>query len=182
MNVKKFKVLSSCLEAIFKCLSILTGLLAIILIIGIIFGNIKGAVDFTGTSVEKGFHLFYIGNGNVTTKIKYVARATSGLVKYLLLSYTYWHIGMFFLTLKQSSQPFTFEIYKLLKKIGFLLIISDILAPLVYYANVSFLMTKGMEFSFLTITSQTLIGFIVYYFSEVIRYGMTLQKFSDDAV
>lgn len=189
MSIKKFKKLSRVLESVFKCMSLLLGIGAIGLLVGGIvslFGSdtvkvTKSVVEMTGVDAF-GVHLFTAMSGDLSEKSKFMALVISGLVLRTAQSYICWQAGIFFSILRTSKQPFSMTVYKLLKKIGLLLIISDIVSPLIYYLVVTLLMTDGYQIALITVTSQFLIGLVIYYMAEVIRYGVTLQKFTNDVV
>lgn len=189
MSIKNFKKLSRVLESVFKCMSILLGIGTVGMFIGLLVGILgndtanvtKSIVEMTGIN-DNGLQLFASMSGELTESSRFIALIISGIFLKGAQSYITWQAGIFFSILRHSKQPFSMVVYKLLKRIGLLLIISDIVAPLIYYLVASLLMTNGYQIAIFTVTSQFLVGLVIYYMAEVIRYGVTLQKFTNDVV
>lgn len=187
MSIKNFRKLSRFLESLFKVMSICLGLGLVALLVGSVlslFGKINistSLLEMTGTRVE-GLEIFSLNKGNLDEQTKYLALCFSGIILRSAQAYAFWQGGILFSILKISNQPFSKRFYDILRKVGLVLIVSDILSPLVYYVSASIMMTEGYTFTLLTFTSQSLIGLILIYIAEVIRYGNTLQKFTNDVV
>lgn len=181
MNVKKFKRLSRVLETIFKVQSIIIGLMAIFIVIGLVTGMKQDVVKSLSLSID-GINLFSGDKGHLANSDHYLALCVSGIFKRGVQSYILWQAGIFFSIMRFEKQPFTLTVYHLLRKIGIMLIAVDIIAPLIYYIIINILMTNGYQFALITFTAQSIIGIVVYFMAEVIRYGITLQKFTNDVV
>ncbi|MGX7024965.1 hypothetical protein [Vagococcus hydrophili] len=183
MKVKNFKRLSRVLEAIFKVQSIIVGLMAVFIVIGLITGMKQDVVKSLNLSVD-GINLFSGGGGkgHLANSDHYLALCVSGFFKRGVQSYILWQAGIFFSIMRYEKQPFTLTVYRLLRKIGIMLIAVDIIAPLIYYIIINVLMTSGYQIVIGTFTAQSVIGLVIYFMAEVIRYGITLQKFTNDVV
>ena len=181
MSIKRFRKLSRLLESVFKTMSIMFGIEIIILVFGLLTGNTKEVIELMNVKVD-GFSLFNLTKGTIENNLNYLALSLSAIVGIGIKAYVCYQGGIFFSILKTNKQPFSQKVYLILKKIGLLLIIGDLLAPLIYYIVLTITMTSGYHFSLITWTYQSIIGLVIYYMAEVIRYGVTLQKFSNDVV
>lgn len=86
-----------------------------------------------------------------------------------------------FSNLSRGETPFSDKNYKLLKNLGVVLIAVNLLIPVLYSALITFLMPAGY-YIVMGLNSEVVIGLVIYAMAEIIRYGVTLQEFSDDTV
>jgi uncharacterized membrane protein len=74
-----------------------------------------------------------------------------------------------------------FEFAQSIKRLGIILILSDILLPLFRSLLVTIIM-EGSYYLIVGVGSSLVIGLILYAVSEIFNYGIELQKLSDETV
>lgn len=99
----------------------------------------------------------------------------------ILYMYIVFRGSVFFSRLSKGQTPFSLSNYQLLKEIGLLTIVLSLVSPILYSAVVTFLSPSGYTL-IIGIDSTTIIGFVIYFAAEIIRYGVTLQRLSDETV
>lgn len=99
----------------------------------------------------------------------------------LLGIYIFWKGSQLFKYLSEGHSPFVFEFAQSIKRLGIILILSDILLPLFRSLLVTIIM-EGSYYLIVGVGSSLVIGLILYAVSEIFNYGIELQKLSDETV
>lgn len=177
MNIKKFRLVSKATSFILKVFAIF-GIIG--LAISLFFGFSKNPnFSFQLNISNSSFLLFQSGPmlGNEVTLASLIAAPPFVLA----LCYTFWQGASLFDRLNDGELPFSQDFANSVRKISLLLIALDVLLPLVYSLVLSIIIENGYYFTF-GLTSLFLIGLILYIVSEILSYGIELQKLADDTV
>ena len=176
MNVKKFEKISGFLSILLKLVSVFI----FVSIIGLIFLIIFKRDNLTMAVPAPSFPINAL-SGDVTESAKFIAGVVVAFPSMFVYLYAFFRGSQFFNRLAKGETPFSISNYKILKEIGFILVITTFIMPLIYSLVVTLNMSEGYYF-LLGIDTETIIGIIIYCMAEVIRYGVTLQELSDETV
>lgn len=178
MDVMEFKWLSRGMKIIFEVIGIIVMIQGVLFLVSLFVGEGLPSIflsvrDYSLQNVIGSLTPVYTNN--------FVGFITSSVEKFLL-AYTFYHVSQFFLYLEKDVTPFSVKVYQKLRKIGCLLILADIGIPLIYSLILPFTTMKPVMIDLVMVSSLTFVGVIILFMAEVIRYGVKLQEFSDDAV
>lgn len=176
MNVKKFRKFTKFLDTLLMLFCVVCVISLVVFTLLFIFN--KKNLSISGPTIS-----FPMGaiKGDVPSSVKFLANYIVAIIGMAVYSYLFFKGSRFFSNLSRGGTPFSVENYKLLKHLGLLLIAVNLIIPFIYSALITFLMPDGYYIA-LGLRSEVIIGLIIYAMAEVIRYGVTLQEFSDDAV
>ncbi|MGM0219419.1 hypothetical protein IGI43_002540 [Enterococcus sp. AZ126] len=99
----------------------------------------------------------------------------------LVNGYVFYLGSNFFGQISDGCTPFSVNNYLLLKKVGAILIITNLLIPIIHSILLSINSPQGYYIS-IGISIEVLVGFIIYCLGEVFEYGVSLQNLSDETV
>lgn len=176
MNVKKFRKFTKFLDTLMMFLCVLCAISLVVFTLLFIFK--KENLSITSPNIY-----FPLGGikGEATSSVKFLANFVAAIIGMSVYSYLFFKGSRFFSNLSRGGTPFSVENYKLLKRLGLLLIAVNLIIPIIYSALITFLMTDGYYIA-LGLNSEVVIGLVISAMAEIIRYGVALQNFSDDAV
>ena len=98
-----------------------------------------------------------------------------------LMSYLFIQSSRLFDRLVRGESPFTVKFSEKVKKISYLLAITDVTVPLFYSLLVNLIAETGSYF-YLGLSHWMLIALILYVVSGILNYGISLQELSDETV
>ena len=176
MNVKKFEKISKFLSILLKlvCIFIILGLIGFILLI------IFKRDNLTMNIPKPSFPINY-QKGDVSESAKFIAGAIVVIPSMLIYFYAFFRGSQFFNKLSKGETPFSISNYRILKKIGLIIAITNFIFPLIY-SLVTTLLSPDGYYLIVGIDVETIIGLMIYCMAEVIRYGVNLQELSDETV
>lgn len=178
MNTTKFRHLSKGLKWIFRVISILLAVQGIIYLVSIFVGESPS----TSTTDFNHYSLLTMSVKENMEPYNFLATCILGTIERIALSYVAWQGSIFFSLLEKETSPFSMTVYRILRKIGLLLIAIELFVPFTYSIVLSFIEIKAFDWYIIAFSGQFMIGFVIYFMAEVIRYGVNLQQFSDDVV
>lgn len=178
MNVSGFRWFSRGLKLVFEVICVLFAIQGILFLVSLFLGpNLPNTL----LSVRDYSFSNYIGSDTPSYTNNFVGFITSSIERFLL-TYVFYLCSQFFSYLEKDTTPFSLKVYQKLRRIGWLLIMTDIGVPFIYSLILPFTTMKSTSFYLLAVSSLTAIGIVILFMAEVICYGVTLQNFSDDVV
>lgn len=177
MNIKKFRIIC-------KVSSILLTMSAIVIAL-IVFSSLY-TYFFTDTDIwfnlsTPSFTFFNSGRGFPDEADFRLAALIDLPFTFFLSIYIFWKVSQLFKYLSEGHSPFSFQFAQSIKRLGIIMIFSDILLPLFRSLLVSILMQEGYYILF-GVGSSLMIGLILCAVSETFNYGIELQTLSDETV
>ena len=177
MFVKKFESASRMLSILFKIMFYIM----IVSFIAILTLFILKKESLTMPPISVSFPILAMQKNTMTQATLAISTVLTALPLIIIFAYIFVKSSSFFEGLSKGQTPFSEKNYKLLKNIAILLMITSLIAPLLYSLIASLNMKNGYYIMF-GIDSDLLVGLIIYCMAEIIRYGVTLQQLSDDTV
>lgn len=177
MQIKLFQSIS-------KILSILFKLIAVLFLVMLVFGslNLFFRENFSSYSFDPNdtFSIVFADKSIVEEDYEW---ALSIMIPIALaaLSYIFFKASYLFDYLAEGLLPFTYQFSKSVKIMGLLLIGYDLINPLLYTIFVNWAAEEG-RYVYLSISSFFFIGLILYFASEYINYGITLQEVEEEPI
>lgn len=179
MNEKKFKWTSGLLGFFFSLIGWTMFLAVIVSITNYFFGIFEES--FVVEAVPEQVEGVVSASPRLTEISRFVDYLIIAPIYSALVGYSSLQGGILFEKLSEEHSPFSLDFTKMLKRISAFLIIADFIAPLVYTLVLNFSPETGSHF-FIDLTYLTLIGLMLYVFSVILDYGISLQEFSDQVV
>lgn len=127
-----------------------------------------------------GFLDFTIGVLVKTEKAMRLAGCSASMMNTLFLSLTTIKAGVMFRDFSSGKTPFSKLQIERLKQIAMFLF-GGSLATQVMFCILASIIGRGFYIS-ISLNSQMILGLIIYALVEIFRYGMALQKLSDETV
>ncbi|WP_423188705.1 hypothetical protein ACO1PF_08915 [Alkalibacterium sp. f15] len=177
MNVKRFRNVSKFLSFALQLIGLFC--IAIILIGLILMLFTDSGATFTVDLPETS--RFLIDDSRVTEAEHAFTSLIMAPLFLAVYSFILFKGSFLFNRIANGETPFTFDFAESVKWISFYLIASDIIMPLLYSLIVNLRADEGFYFNF-GLSSDFLIGLILYIVSGVLTYGISLQELSDDTV
>lgn len=178
MNVTRFRQVSRFLSLLLKGFGVLAiAALILIVVFSFFLENDSATVDVAFSDSP----LLYFYDSRVTDADYRLGAFIIAPVFLALASYIFFKGSFLFDRLVRGETPFTLEFAESVKWISIILITADIILPLLYSLIVNLSADGGFFFVF-DLSSAFLIGLILYIVSEILKYGISLQKLSDDTV
>lgn len=177
MNIKRFQSVCRFAQVVLTILAAIS----LFVLLGTVFVYFFGS---SSSSISMDFNIFTIASFQMNTPTKAqeeFAALLTGIPALSLYFYTLFKGSKLFDQLSEGDTPFSNAFSKQLKTISLILIASDIIAPLIYSFVLSIVMETGY-FLQIHLSSDFVVGIILYCTAEVLNYGIKLQKLSDDTV
>lgn len=117
-------------------------------------------------------------------QLENVLRTTASIItpiKILVSVFALWKGSRLFNRLSKGDKPFTHKFSKLIKRIGLLLMVTDVILPILYSLIVSAHL-NGSLYVNLGVGSTFLIGLLLLVVAAIFDYGIELQFLSDETV
>lgn len=171
MQINKFQTIS-------KFLSIFLKLAATLVLILLVFGSLNLYIrqNFTLFNVERSSGLIAVfTNVSVSDATSNWASSITVPISLASFSYLLFKTSYLFDYLAEGNNPFSYDFSQSLKTIGFLLVLYDLIIPLIYSIFINVAITDGYYFNF-AVSSFFWIGLLLYFVSEVLNYGINLNK------
>lgn len=178
MQAKNFQSISKFLSWFFKIsagLSIIGAILALASYF-LTFDNLS----FVVLEMDSSFSLLV--DDQSITQLEYAKAGLLAAPLFLgLMSYLFIQSSRLFDRLVRGESPFTVKFSEKVKKISYLLAITDVTVPLFYSLLVNLIAETGSYF-YLGLSHWMLIALILYVVSGILNYGISLQELSDETV
>ena len=179
MNLKRFRFACQAICFVLRAITI-TAAIAGIIVSVIIFMNPNESTVF--------FNLNFADQSWITLQNRWMDDSYRKLASLICVpfimvatSYIYWQASTLFKDLADGETPFSLEFAKAVKKLSILLMIYDTVSPLLYSLILTIIVPDGHYFVF-GLSSNFFIGLVAYIVSEILTYGIELQRLSDDTV
>ncbi|GEK91416.1 DUF2975 domain-containing protein [Alkalibacterium kapii] len=179
MNINQFKKVSRFTSVILKIAAIWFGLSVATLFFSYFFTSRDVWFNFPSPD----FTILNGIRGATTNELFPLKQAASFVVPLIVIvnCYVLWKGSQLFKYLADGHSPFSVAFSQSVKKLGLILIVSDILFPLIYSLLVTIMMESGYYY-IVGVGASFLIGLILYAAAEIFNYAINLQQFADDTV
>lgn len=175
MSVKQFQFLN-------KLLSILARIAAVVTLVMLVFGsvNLFFSQRFSSFGLDqRNIFLFIFESAPINDTAYTWAASIIVPVSLAFLSYIFFKLSYLLDYLAERNTPFTYKFSQSIKIMGFILITYDIVTSLLYSVLVNFAIDEGRFFYF-SLTSFSMVGIVLSLVSEMLNYGMSLEKTTED--
>lgn len=177
MNIKRFRTVCNITSILMK---IIAGFCILVLLV-MLSTSISSNSTFVYTFEVTYFPIFNALNGPLNASETQLASLIIFPFTASIYSFIFIRGGQLFKYLAKGTSPFELTFAKKVKQISLLLILSDIFLPLVYSLLVTVIM-EGSYYILVGLSSSFIIGLILYAVSEILNYGIELQKLSDNTI
>lgn len=180
MNTKNFKLISNLLTWFFRVMTILS-MVGVVVTLGLF---IFGGTLLEKVSYQTNFNYLF----NIMTSLndpgkKELARPDILVTSVLFATMTYVSIqaSSLFAYLLSGKSPFNNEFAGKIKKISKVLIIADLTIPILRSLIIT-LFTSATYYIHIGFSWKFIVGLLLYIFSGILYYGVSLQELSDETV
>lgn len=180
MNVNRFKQISK----VGSVLLLIAGLVLLYFLGYISYQVFIEKSDFWFNFNPGAFSTHYSRDISDVNNLQNILRTSASIftpIRVLVNVYALWKGSRLFKRLSDGFTPFNMDFSKVIKHIGLLLCITDIILPILYSLVVSVKLDGAIYIS-IGVGSTFLIGLILIIVSIIFDYGIELQHLSDETV
>lgn len=184
MQAKNFQSISKVLYWAFRIYAGLLMFFAVLSLAGFLasFFVDLSVTENMSSSIETAATFSILFSDASITELEYAKAGLLSTPLFLgLMSYILIQASTLFERLAQGDSPFTYDFAGKVKKISYLLVLTDIIEPIFYTLMVNLIAETG-NYLFLGVSYWSLVGLILYVFSGILNYGVNLQELSDETV
>lgn len=181
MQAKNFQSISKFLSWFFK-ISAGLSIIGAILALASYFLDFQTFDNLSFVVLEMDSSFSLLVDDQSITQLEYAKAGLLTAPLFLgLMSYLFIQSSRLFDRLVRGESPFTVKFSEKVKKISYLLAITDVTVPLFYSLLVNLIAETGSYF-YLGLSHWMLIALILYVVSGILNYGISLQELSDETV